>query len=60
MKWVCQHCGHVIERKGYTEICPQCWRPTMKGELDHEQCEKKNDSGYYQEVAGAIPGLDKH
>lgn len=37
MKWICQRCGYVIEREGYTEICPQCWQPTMKGEFDGQR-----------------------
>ena len=43
MKWVCQSCGDVIERVGYTEICPQCWQPTMKGVVDYEQRTEESD-----------------
>lgn len=44
MKWVCQHCGYVIEREGYTEICPQCWQATMKGDVGDEQRAAEDDS----------------
>lgn len=43
MKWICQRCGYIVERDGYTEICPQCWEPTMKGEYLDEQCETNTD-----------------
>ncbi len=60
MKWFCQHCGHIVEREGYTEICPQCWRPTMKGVADNEQRKAEDDSIGNQKTSGAISGLDKH
>ena len=44
MKWACQHCGHVVEREGYTEICPQCWRSTMKGVVEDEQRTEESNS----------------
>ena len=44
MKWVCQSCGYVIERVGYTEICPQCWQPTMKGVIEDEQRTEESNS----------------
>ena len=37
MVWVCINCGYRLEREGYTEICPNCWQPSMRGEEDVEQ-----------------------
>lgn len=44
MRWICQNCGYIFEREGFTEICPQCWQAAMKGESVYEQHEKKSDS----------------
>lgn len=44
MKWICQRCGYSIEREGHTEICPQCWEPTMQKEIVDEQQEKSGNS----------------
>lgn len=35
--WICTNCGYRLEREGYTEICPYCWQPSMRGEEDVEQ-----------------------
>ena len=48
MRWICQHCGYVVERGGYTEICPECWQATMKGD-NNEQREAEGDSSNHQE-----------
>lgn len=49
MRWKCSYCGFIFKRTGYTEICPQCWNSTMKGENDDEQYAKeshpKSDEG---------------
>lgn len=45
MKWVCDICGYIIDREGYTEICPQCWQPSMHKEDTYEQ---KDESTRFQ------------
>lgn len=43
MEWVCESCGYKLVRTGYTEICPQCWRPTMKGVANDERSETEKN-----------------
>lgn len=54
--WVCIHCGHRLEREGYTEICPNCWQPSMRKEDDAEQyappADQNGDQGATEGQAG--------
>lgn len=56
MVWVCMHCGHRLKREGYTEICPNCWQPSMRKEDDVEQysaeMDQSGDEGTSGEKAG--------